>query len=52
MDVIRAALTGGAIKLQGPNSNDYNAQNIKADSDYLNGLINSVAKNLLENANK
>lgn len=52
LDTVRAALSGGAVKLEGPNSNNYNEAHIKADSEYLNGLINSIAQNILDNVNK
>lgn len=47
MEIVKAGLSAGAIKLQGPNSGDYNAENIKTDVEYLNGLINGITDNLL-----
>lgn len=48
MDVVKAALAGGQLKLEGPNSQGHGPGQLTADSQYLNGLINSIAENLLE----
>jgi len=47
MEIVKAGLASGAIKLQGANSNGYNEAHIKADVEYLNGLINGITDNLL-----
>jgi hypothetical protein len=47
--IVTSALQAGAIKLDGASSAGYNAEQLKADADYLNGLINSLAANLTEN---
>ena len=52
MEIVKAALSSGAIKLNGPNSGDYNAGNIKSDVEYVNGLINGIVDNLLANSKK
>lgn len=46
--MVTAGLQSGAIKLNGPHSSDdYNLPHQKSDAEYLNGLINSLAKNLM-----
>ena len=47
MEIVKAGLASGTIKLQGSNSGTYNAEHIKADVEYLNGLINGITDNLL-----
>jgi len=45
--LVAAALGSGAIKLVGPSySDENNTAAIKNDAEYLNSLINSLAKNL------
>jgi len=49
LEVVKAGLSSGAIKLQGSNFADgNNAQQLKSDTHYLNELINSIAENLIE----
>jgi hypothetical protein len=47
LELVKAALTSGSLKLQG--SSEYpenNTAQLKGDTDYINGLINSIAANL------
>jgi hypothetical protein len=46
--IVTAALQSGVVKLVGPSRNDdlLNADALKRDSEYINGLINSIATNL------
>ncbi len=49
LEVFKAGLESGAIKLNGSSVyGDDNEKNIRADTQYVNGLINSIADNLLE----
>jgi hypothetical protein len=53
MDLVKAGLQNGGIKLQGSNVYESNnAEQIKRDCDYLNQLINSLAENLVEQSKK
>lgn len=48
VNIVTAALQSESIKLVGPSRNNDPSQeeNVKRDSEYLNGLINAIAKNL------
>ncbi|KFC61946.1 hypothetical protein [Massilia sp. LC238] len=49
LELVKAGLEGGTIKLQGSsNYEENNGQQLAYDSAYLNGLINSVVENLLD----
>jgi hypothetical protein len=50
VDIVKAALAGGQLKLDGPIGNW--KDQLDKDSQYLNGLINSLAENIAINANK
>lgn len=47
MEIVKAGLASGTIKLQGSSGSDRNETQIKADVEYLNGLINGITENLL-----
>jgi len=48
VSIVTAALQSQSIKLRGPDVTGGNANNIKTDVEYLNGLINGIASNLTE----
>lgn len=46
-DILKAALSSGAVKLRGPgHDKDSNANNSKLDADYLNALFTSLVTNI------
>lgn len=46
IELVTAGLQSGVIKLAGVNAAGSNAKNIALDVEYLNGLVNGLAKNL------
>lgn len=51
LDLVKAGLSGGAIKLQGSAAYESNnKEQSRFDADYLNSLINSIAENLIKQA--
>lgn len=52
IEIVKAALAGGQIKLEGATSVGNSKGQLAADTEYLNGLINSLAENIINHANK
>ena len=51
LELVKAGLAGGTIKLEGPSRHDPNNEtHARNDSIYLNTLINSIAQNLINTA--
>ena len=46
IEIVAAGLQSNSIKLNGAGNSNVNAQNIKLDSEYINGLINAIVKNI------
>lgn len=46
IEIVAAGLQSNSIKLNGAGNSNVNEQNIKLDSEYINGLINAIVKNI------
>lgn len=47
ISIVSSALTAGTIKFEGPSVGSDAGRRVLADAAYINGLINSIAENLI-----
>jgi hypothetical protein len=46
VEIVKAAMSSSSFNLSGPSTGDQNSKNIKADAEYLGGLIASLSQSI------